>query len=352
MGRDDGRLPAPGPTGVPRSRRPTAAVPEPRVAELSALLGEIGLLRTTLQADLSLAAAALEAGAGSLAGELVDGDIGAVRDFELRALARLRAMDDGEPAGRHPGRHPATAVSATAALTAGDTVTPQAKRRRLLPARLLPAAPLLAAAAALVGFAVGVVPERSTVQPAPAMSSAAAASHELSQLALQGAPAEQLRQAAEQLNEQVRQLIAAPTRGPATAAEALTLLQRGSEVLADSGDQRPLQTVLAQTRQLTAELRRESSPALRPVLPRVVTDPLAQQQQSSRLSPPRSKAPPLPASPATQPTTAPAPLPTSEPYPAAESAPGPAPAPTKTPRSGQGGEGLPFPAPDQLPDFG
>ena len=67
MGLDDSWLPAPRRPGVPLFCRATAAAPEPRVADLSALLGEIDSLRTTLQADLSLAAAALDAGADQLA---------------------------------------------------------------------------------------------------------------------------------------------------------------------------------------------------------------------------------------------------------------------------------------------
>lgn len=334
MGRDDNQLPAPRPApGAPAGWPPIVPVPEPRVAGLSALLGEIDALRTTLQADLSLAAAALDAGAGQLAGELLDGDILAVGDFELRTLARLRAMDDG-------GR-PVSDGAATVADVAAAMPTLRQKRRRRLPA-----APLLVAAAALLGFLIGAVPDGASVQPAPAMSSAAAAGDELSRLAAEGAPAEQLRQAAEQLNAEVTQLLAASAGSPAAAAEALELLRRGTEALVDQGDQRPLQAVLAQTRQLADGLREGKFAATRRSMPPVSAAPPAPPQQPSQTDP-ANNVTVVPRSPA--PAVTP---PTSAPVTAIDPPRAPAPTSTLAPPIGGSGGDPSFPYPGRLPGFG
>lgn len=320
VGLDDSGLPAPRRPGVPLFCRATAAAPEPRVADLSALLGEIDSLRTTLQADLSLAAAALDAGADQLAGELVDGDLLAMHDFEVRALAHLQTMDQGTQAGLAAEQSVAAAAPA--------------KRRRLLPA-----GPLLVAAAALVGFVVGVVPERAASEPKPVMSSAAQASDALSRLARQGAPSEELRAAAEQLNDEVIELIAASEGSPATAFEALMLLQRSTDLLVNQGNQGSLRNVLATARRLSEQLRRALPPAVQrshpPALTGLVAPPAEQQQPPWRTEPadepssPRSQAaspaPAPSAEPSAEPSAAPAPTEpaSAEPTPAAPSSPAP-----------------------------
>lgn len=93
-----GQVPAPraagrpaGPADVPGARRSADAA---RVPELAALLGEIDALRTTLETDLSLVVAAVEAGAEDLAGELVDGDRDELRAFSSRAAVHLAALDE------------------------------------------------------------------------------------------------------------------------------------------------------------------------------------------------------------------------------------------------------------------
>ena len=103
MDAPDGQVPAPRRPALPLFRRPAPtptelpfAVPgeqAPRVADLSALLGDIDALRLTLQTDLSLAAAALEEGAQDLAAELVDGDLTELRAFAARAGERLGRLD-------------------------------------------------------------------------------------------------------------------------------------------------------------------------------------------------------------------------------------------------------------------
>lgn len=236
----------------------------PRVAGLSALLADISTLRTTLQADLSLAAAALDEGEDELAGELVAGDVVAVRNFEARAFAALEAMDR-EPATRktrtrraltrktRTRRQAPTRQAPTRQAPTRQTPTGRRSRAGGVRRRLVPTAPLLVAVAALIGFALGVVPDPPA--PAPVMSSAAGASYELNRLAVAGASTAQLRTAAEQLNDEVAAVVAASGGSPAAAAEALLLLERGSEVLLDQGDAQQMQAVLNETRQLADQLR-------------------------------------------------------------------------------------------------
>ncbi|MDQ3502893.1 MAG: hypothetical protein M3486_04635, partial [Actinomycetota bacterium] len=225
-----------------------------RVAGLSALLADISTLRTTLQADLSLAAAALDEGEAELAGELVAGDVVAVRNFEARAFAALQAMDR-EPATRKTRTRQALTRKTRPRQQAPTRQTPTGRRSGAggVRRRLVPTAPLLVAAAALIGFALGVVPDPPA--PVPVMSSAAGASYELNRLAVAGASTAQLRTAAEQLNDEVAAVVAASGGSPAAAAEALLLLERGSEVLLDQGDARQMQGVLSETRQLADQLR-------------------------------------------------------------------------------------------------
>jgi len=226
----------------------------PRVAGLSALLADISTLRTTLQADLSLAAAALDEGEAELAGDLVAGDVVAVRNFEARAFAALQAMDR-EPATRKTRTRQALTRRTRPRRQAPSRQTSTGRRSGAggVRRRLVPTAPLLVAAAALIGFALGVVPDPPA--PAPVMSSAAGASYELNRLAVAGASTAQLRTAAEQLNDEVAAVVAASGGSPAAAAEALLLLERGSEVLLDQGDAQQMQGVLNQTRQLADQLR-------------------------------------------------------------------------------------------------
>ena len=313
MDAPEGQVPAPRRPALPRLRRaarpaaPTSlpfAVPaddadEPRVADLSALLADIDALRLTLQTDLSLAAAALDEGAQDLAAELVDGDLHEVRAFGDRAGARLAQLhDEVLPA-----------------------VVPLRRRR------ILSAAPLMAAAAALVGF-VAFSPNGG---PAPApetrLTSAAMAGYELSRLASEGAPDEQLLLAAEELNDELAALIAQAADDPVAAQQALMLLEQTTEVLAGQGDSGVLRGVLAETAALRERLRdalpvvtkkRPARPALRPVLPvvpRVQEEPEKERASSEQpKSSPKPSASPKPSPSPTQTTPAPEP-PAEEPAP-------------------------------------
>lgn len=335
MDAPDGQVPAPRRASAPRRRRPETptgaptalpfALPAslsdgdaPRVADLSALLGDIDALRLTLQTDLSLAAAALEEGAQDLAAELVAGDLFEVRAFASRAAERLARLEE-QPADELPA------------------LVPLRKRR------ILSAAPLMAAAAALVGF-VAFSPGRQAPAPETSLTSAAMAGVELSRLASAGAPDEQLRLAVEELNDELAVLIAQAADDPVAAQQALMLLEQTSDVLAGQGDSGVLRGVMAETRALRELLRdalpavvkRPSRPVVRPVLPvvpRVQDEPEKERTSSSApKSSPKPAASPKP-SPSASPAT------TTAPAPPAES---PSPQPSEKPDG-------PLPSGDELP---
>ena len=319
----DGQVPAPRRPALPRLRRvrptaPTAlpfAVPSqdedaPRVADLSALLADIDALRLTLQTDLSLAAAALDEGAQDLAAELVDGDLAEVRSFAGRAADRLAGLAEA----------PDEALPALVPV-----------RRR----RILSAAPLMAAAAALVGF-VALSPG-SGPAPAPetSLSSATMAGYELSRLASEGAPDEELRVAAEELNDEVAALIAKAAEDPVAAQQALMLLEQTTEVLASQGDSGVLRGVMAETRALREQLRealpalvkkRPVRPVVRPVLPvvpRVQDEPEKERPSSAApKSSPKPSASPKPSPSPAQASPTPEPPSTQQPAPQGSPQPG------------------------------
>jgi hypothetical protein len=327
----DGQVPAPRRPALPRGHRVTPAdlsglLPgddAPRVPELSALLAEIDALRLTLQTDLSLAAAALEAGADDLAGELVDSDLAELRAFAGRATRHLADLD------------------AEAVAVPDEVEVDLPVRRR----RVLSAAPLMAAAAALVGF-VTLMPTRGAATPESSMSSAALAGYELSRLASQGAPDEQLRRAAEELNDELAMLIAQAADDPAAAQQALLLLEQTSEVLAGQGDSGVLRDVMAETRALRARLREALPPAasrprpLRPVvktvvplLPRVQEQP--EKERASAEASPAPKSSPKPSPTAAAPSPSPSPAVSQGPSPSGSPEPeGPLPQPGDAPGGG------------------
>ncbi|TBR17726.1 MAG: hypothetical protein EPO57_08835, partial [Chitinophagaceae bacterium] len=219
----------------------------PRVADLSALLGEIDALRLTLQTDLTLAAAALEADAAGLAVELVDGDLAEVRAFAARSAGRFADLQGGE---RVEVDDPDDVLLADEVLADEVPVAAALPRRRILSA-----APLMAAAAALIGF-VAFVPDRGGVQsPETTMTSAAMAGWELNRLAREGAPDEALRLAAMELNDELAELIAQAATDPAAAQQALMLLDSTTQVLAGQDERGVLRDVLAEARALRERLR-------------------------------------------------------------------------------------------------
>lgn len=339
MEHEDGRIPVPRRAGRPLFRRsPPAPAPAPRVADLSALLADIDALRTTLSTDLTLAAAALEAGADDLAGALVDGDLSAVRSFEARAMAHLSALDS-------PAAAPVQAAPVVAAPVVATPVVVPIRRKRLLAA-----APLLAAAAAVVGLFAGVVPASTPVPTTSAtidgLSQANYSLAMLSELASQGASTSELRDAARQLNEELAELVADAEGDPLAAQQALLLLQESSQVLNDQDAGGALSDVLARTRELQAALRRVL-PTPRQVAAPLRTLPVAPAAASPKAAPRQTKAassrPSASASPVTSasptPSTAPS-TPASTPAPSGSSTPSPSSSPTAAD---------PFPRPPGLP---
>ena len=336
----DGQVPAPRRAALPRRRRPASspvelpfAIPAedgPRVADLSALLGDIDALRLTLQTDLTLAAAALEADAAGLAAELVDSDLAELRAFGGRAAHRLAGLDAGETEVEQP---------------ADETPAPVAMPRR----RILSAAPLMAAAAALIGF-VAFVPDRGGLQsPDTTMTSAAMAGWELNRLAREGAPDEALRLAAMELNDELAELIAQAATDPAAAQQALMLLDSTTPVLAGEDETGVLRDVLAEARALRERLQetlptvaqRASRPTRTVVRAVPTTLPRFERQQPERQ---QTSSAPASAKPTASPKPSPSAAPTSPP-------PAPSPQPSSpSPTPSEDDEG-PLSGTDGLPGF-
>ncbi|HVE74171.1 MAG TPA: hypothetical protein VNA30_03645 [Mycobacteriales bacterium] len=257
------------------------AVGDPSLArepELLALLREVDQLRTSLRSDLTLAATAAQAGEGEMAQWLVRTDEDAVHTFEERALGHLAAMDS------KPG-----AVS-------------ERRTRRLR--RMLPAAPMVAAAAAVLGILAGVVPNNGVSSP-PAVTdvSAAMASYgELHRLALDGAHPNEMAEAAEQLHEDLAPLLAQAKGDPAAAQQALAMLQGEQAVLVAGGSTSlQVQAVLREARALVATLRAGlPTRRLAPGAPRTGLELSTQNEQRSTAKPkpkPSATPKPKPASP-------------------------------------------------------
>lgn len=226
-------------------------------AELAALLADIDVLRTTLQTDLSLVAAALDVGAESLAVELVDGNVRAVRSFEVRAITRLQTMHEAAPGTR---RSRSSAVRAPA--------RPDRTRRRLVPS-----APALVAAAALVGFVVGVVPDRGAVRPAPAGSSTVVAGDSVNPAVPQETAVPDVPGAAERRpDDDVAQPALSPA-SPALLPDAPVLPQPNPAVRKEPALAFPRRDALTATRSLADRVRTTVFlPAVRRVLPPASTD--------------------------------------------------------------------------------
>jgi hypothetical protein len=261
-------------------------LPEPRISELDALLRDVDELRSTMRRDLTLAATAAKAGETELAGWLLLGDDGRVRSFEERALAHLQELEAGELLDEAP-------------------VVPAQRRRR----RLLPAAPMVAACAALFGFLTGSVPGTSLPAESPATSNVALDSYaRLTTLATNGGSDDSITAAAEQFHADLAPLVAAASTDPIAAQKALALLRSERAVFASGVDSPALRAVLRQADLLVAKL--QASLPRKPVRPTVVL-PAPQQQSKPKASPaPKSSPAPKP-SPTASPTASPKPTPTS-----------------------------------------
>ena len=311
-----------------------ASAPAPRVADLDALLRDLDALRLSVSTDLSLAAAALDAGSPEVAGSVIDSDRATLLAFERRALRHLERL---------------TAQAEAAAAETAPAVLPvvPAPRKRSRAARfLLPAGPLLAAAAAILGVLGGVVPSTAGTSPAtaPASTSTAVASYaELTRLTLDGAHADEVRRAAEQLHDELESIVAQAGSDPVAAQEALALLESETLVLDSSADRDVLAQVIAEARAMVARLKAALPPA--PRTPRAPAAPVPTPDvRVFEVPPAPDSGPPAPPSPepsqsaSSEPDPAPAP---AEPTPAPEESAEPAPDAEKEPS--------PEPSPDGPP---
>lgn len=332
--------PAFAPAPVPQ----VAVSPDSRVPEISALLADLDTLRLGLSTDLGMAASAVEAGAYDVARDVVDGGRHDLASFVARAERHLSRPAAGD------------AVPAV-----GMPPTPRRQARRL--AVLGPA---LTAAAAVVGLLTGVVPDGSgSAGPRPSLMSEAAASYaELWRLHEQGAPASRLREVARQLHAEVGRIVGVAAADPATAEQALRLLELEVRVLGHPQHGGALDAELAESQRLVSVLRRAAARVDEAVasLPQPEDLPPATAPDAAGAGAPEpdsapdvrrdtTSSPPAPAAaadagPATAPTTGSA---TSSPEtgPAA----GPEPEPTGSPASHPPGSWFPTHAPSSvLPD--
>ncbi len=239
----------------------------PRLASLDALLREVDGLRLTLEADLSVAAAATEAGALQVAADVVAADQAEVARFERRSLAHLR--------DRGP--------------------------RRRVPTLLWRAAPVVPVAAAAAAVVVGLslapgatAPSRPTGQSSTRVS--LSAYDRLAQVVQQAPGPEALRVAAAPLHAEVLALLDRAGSDPSAhraAAEALEGERR--LLLALPADARDRDVVVAWqglSDRLAATAPPEPAPdaPAAPVAP-VTATPLEAPAPASPTTPPTGHAP-------------------------------------------------------------
>lgn len=260
-------VPAVSPDAVPTEGRESAesVLPDaPRVGALDALLRDVDGLRLTLETDLTLVASALEAGAPQVAADILDSDREGLRTFEQRALAHLSDLSAPVPA----------------------PVPAPARRRRWVS---VPAAPFVAAAA-VVGFLVGVVPQTMTHRPDDVITATSAATNSLSELTSAAASGQtnDVREAATSLHDQLAALVATAQSDPEAAQRALILLSQERAAIVQSGDSVALRDVLLQSTRLTdlilqalPKAARSAAPDTRPLPVAVDSTPTPRQRTTT-----------------------------------------------------------------------
>jgi hypothetical protein len=190
---------------------------------------------------------------------------------------------------------------------------------------MLPAAPFVAAAAAVIGFLTGVIPGTGSPVTSPKTTNSAMQSYaELAQLASSGASPSRLTAAAQQFHEDLAPLVAAAGSNPAAAEKAIALLQSERAVIAGQSDSPALQAVLAQADALVLRLRA--------TLPRHPLHTVIAPQVSSGSSGtdrPRSSSSPRPSA-----SASPSPSPKASPSPSASPSTSPKPSGSASPDSG------------------
>ena len=280
-----------GPATPPRETAETVLPGLPRVGALDSLLREVDSLRLTLETDLTLAASAVAVGSVGIARDIIDSDRASLRTFETAALGHLSD------------------------LSAQDRAAARTWWRRI------PAAPFVAAAA-VVGFLIGVVPQLSgppTSSISANQASARSSLDELSKLAASGRTAE-VRSAAQSLHNQLQALVLQASTDPAAARQGLLLLSAERSIIADSGDSQALRDVLAASTRLSNQIFQALPLAVRPTTPAVTARPVIV--------------------PTTKPTSSPTPTASSKPTTKASSQPTPKPSSSPRPSSSPSGSNV------------
>ncbi len=288
------------------------ATDPPRVAALDALLKDVDDLRATMRRDLSLAATAVSAGDGRFAAFLLGQTDNDVRDFDSRSQANISELDAHE------------LPVAVGADDLGPALPVRSRTRRLMPA-----APLVAAAAALFMGLSGSLPTLGGSPSSTTNASVTRSLGELTQLARAGASPEMMGDASAQLHASMAPLILAAGTDPEAAQQAIDLLTREADVLSRSanGDHPELQHAIARARALVTLLK---DAARRPKVPAAVI-PLPVASPSSQSSPkpaPKSTATTKPASAKPSPTSSPSSKPSSSPSATPSSQPSSQPSPS------------------------
>lgn len=273
---------------------PAAILPgTPRVAALDALLREVDGLRLTLETDLELVAAAVEAGSPQTAAALIDGDLERLSEFEASSLGHLADL---------------------------STVPTRPGVRGPRWWTRMPAAPFVAAAA-IVGFLIGVVPSHVSAGPSEVSASSVSAESSLQQLTSFAANGEtsQVRSTSVTLHSQIAALLNLAKNDPQAARQALLLLSYERDAIVQSGDSLELRDVLAQGAALAASIRDALPSRLRarvPVAPLLAaTSTPSSPRAAAKSSPSPSPTVSAAASPTPSPTASPKAHPSASPSP-------------------------------------
>ncbi len=273
---------------------PASILPgSPRVGALDALLREVDGLRLTLETGLSLAASAVDAGSPGLALDILEDDRSSLAAFQDRALGHLADLS-------------ATPVVSTA------------RRSRFR----VPAAPFVAAAA-IVGFLVGVVPTTGSNGADEVRVSTVAANSSLDQLKAFAAVGNtsQVRMTAATLHQQLLAVVAQAGSDPAAAERALLMLSIERNAIEASGDSVALRDVLVRSAALAKRIRNSLPSTIRSAIPAA---PALEVPRTASPSPKAATASPKPAtaSPTPSPSASPKPSPSASPKPSGSSEPG------------------------------
>lgn len=280
-------------------QRPSARAAEAPPEALEHLLDDVRDLRLTLVADLSAAAAAVEADSARVAAEIVESDRRDLMAFLQRSGTRLDAL----------ARTPQAADPVVAP-------TQRTWRRRLVIS--LPAVPLVGALAMSAAAAAGLLPlpTHSSPKHVHVLNEGSAAmppTFTNFETVLAGDPsASQVVAAASALHEQIAAMIANAPQNPGGVGEVARLLQLEQALLLRT--QPPgSKLVLAQSRKLAAQLLNVAShpSSTQPTPASVPTSPASSPHKSPSTKA-SSTSSPSPKS-STKPSTSPSSKPSSSP---------------------------------------